>query len=139
MVEIAEQQTLLAKVKFGVFYRHTADNTAVFIVDRNPVGKNPHKCSAYTRAAVYSEGVKIRMVCKVYNSLFISCSLIIDSENIIIIKTLPGTAQAVASTIDHVKWPRIIGTVAGDDNIIVVVKPTEAVPEVLSKLEALVR
>ncbi|MBQ2113847.1 MAG: arginine repressor [Selenomonadales bacterium] len=61
------------------------------------------------------------------------------SENIIIIKTLPGTAQAVASTIDHVKWPRIIGTVAGDDNIIVVVKPTEAVPEVLSKLEALVR
>ena len=61
----------------------------------------------------------------------------IFSENIIVIKTLPGTANAVASTLDHAKWPEIIGTVAGDDNILVVVKPIEAVPEILKKLELL--
>lgn len=59
------------------------------------------------------------------------------SENIIVIKTLPGTANAVASTLDYAKWPEIIGTVAGDDNILVVVKPIDAVSEVLKKLESL--
>ena len=59
------------------------------------------------------------------------------SENIIVIKTLPGTANAVASTLDYAKWPEIIGTVAGDDNILVVVKPIEAVPQILRKLELL--
>lgn len=59
------------------------------------------------------------------------------SENIVVIKTLPGTAQAVAAAIDNTKWPDIIGTVAGDDNILVVVKPMEAVPRVIAKLQAL--
>ena len=59
------------------------------------------------------------------------------SGNIIVIKTLPGTAQAVAAAIDNTKWPDIIGTVAGDDNILAVVKPVDAVPKVLGKLLAL--
>lgn len=59
------------------------------------------------------------------------------SENIVVIKTLPGTAQAVAAAIDNTKWPDIIGTVAGDDNILVVVKPIDAVPRVIAKLQAL--
>lgn len=59
------------------------------------------------------------------------------SENIIVLKTLPGLAQAVAYTIDNVKWQEIIGTVAGDDTIMVVVKPTAAVPAVLDKFNNL--
>lgn len=59
------------------------------------------------------------------------------SGNIIVIKTLPGAANAVASTLDHANWPEIIGTVAGDDNILVVVKPAEAAPEVMQKMELL--
>lgn len=59
------------------------------------------------------------------------------SANIVVIKTLPGTAQAVAAAIDNTKWPDIIGTVAGDDNILVVVKPIDAAPLVMAKLLAL--
>lgn len=59
------------------------------------------------------------------------------SENIIVIKTLPGTANAVASTLDYAQWSEIIGTVAGDDNILVVIKPIDAVPEIMKKLELL--
>ena len=59
------------------------------------------------------------------------------SENIIVVKTLPGTANAVASTLDYAKWPEIIGTVAGDDNILVVIKPIEAVEQIIKKLESL--
>jgi len=59
------------------------------------------------------------------------------SGNIVVIKTLPGTAQAVAAAIDNTKWPDIIGTVAGDDNILVVVKPIDAAARVMAKLLAL--
>jgi len=59
------------------------------------------------------------------------------SQNIIVLKTMPGTAQAVAYTIDYVKWPEVLGTVAGDDTIFVVVKPPEAVQRVLTKFQAL--
>ncbi len=57
------------------------------------------------------------------------------SENIIVVKTLPGAANAVASTLDYAKWPEIIGTVAGDDSILVVVKPMSAVEDIMKKLQ----
>ena len=59
------------------------------------------------------------------------------SENIIVLKTLPGGGQAVAATIDHAKWPEVIGTVAGDDNILVVVKPAQAAPTVADRFRGL--
>ncbi len=59
------------------------------------------------------------------------------SENIVVVKTFPGTANAVAAALDHAGWPEVIGTVAGDDTILVVVKPKAAVPAVLRKMEEL--
>lgn len=59
------------------------------------------------------------------------------SQNLVILRTLPGAAQAVASTIDHVRWPEIIGTVAGDDTILIVVKPPDIAPQVMAKFHRL--
>lgn len=59
------------------------------------------------------------------------------SQNLVILRTLPGAAQAVASTIDHVRWPEIIGTVAGDDTILIVVKPPDIAPQVMAKFQRL--
>lgn len=61
------------------------------------------------------------------------------SENLVLIRTLPGTAHAVASLLDNVKWKEIIGTVAGDDTILVIVKPKEAVNIVLERMQGLIR
>lgn len=61
------------------------------------------------------------------------------SENLIIIKTHPGEAQAVASAIDHAGWKEIIGTVGGDDTIMVVIKPKRATVEVLKRFDDLSR
>lgn len=57
------------------------------------------------------------------------------SENLIVLKTLPGSAGTVAAALDQSQWPEVIGTIAGDDNILVVIKPKEAVPEVVKRLE----
>lgn len=59
------------------------------------------------------------------------------SENLIIIKTLPGEAQGVASTIDNVGWPEIIGTVAGDDTILIVIKAKKFTQTTMKKFVAL--
>jgi len=61
------------------------------------------------------------------------------SENLIIIRTLPGAAQAIASCIDHLDSKEIIGTVAGDDTIMMVIKPKDRVSAVIEKMEELMR
>jgi transcriptional regulator of arginine metabolism len=44
------------------------------------------------------------------------------SGNLLVIKTLPGTANAVASGLDRSGLDDVLGTVAGDDTIVVVVR-----------------
>jgi transcriptional regulator of arginine metabolism len=44
------------------------------------------------------------------------------SENLIVIKTTPGSAQGVAAALDGLAWPEVLGTVAGDDSILVIVR-----------------
>lgn len=60
-----------------------------------------------------------------------------SSGNIIVLRTLPGTAQAVAYVLDNVRWPEIIGTVAGDDTIFLVIKPEKQVDAVLERFESI--
>ena len=57
------------------------------------------------------------------------------SENILVIRTAPGNANAVASALDNAQWSEIIGSVAGDDTILIVVKTKEAVKDVIKRLE----
>jgi transcriptional regulator of arginine metabolism len=60
-----------------------------------------------------------------------------SSGNIIVLRTLPGTAQAVAYVIDNIRWSDIIGTVAGDDTVFLVVKPAEIVHSVVERFESI--
>ncbi len=53
---------------------------------------------------------------------------VVHSQNMIILKTLSGTANAVAAAIDDLRWPEILATVAGDDTILVIVKTEEDGP-----------
>ena len=57
------------------------------------------------------------------------------SENLLILNTAPGNANTVASAIDRARWPQVIGTLAGDDTVMLVIKPKEAGQEVVEKIE----
>ena len=63
-----------------------------------------------------------------------SITSITSSENIIVIHTLPGTAQAVGYALDCLNWPQVLGTVGGDDTIFVVVDNRDNIPIVKNKL-----
>jgi len=59
--------------------------------------------------------------------------------NIIVIKTLSGTAPAAAEAIDTLNWKNIVGTLAGDNTIFVLVRNEEALQELLEKFKKLVK
>ncbi|GII65395.1 arginine repressor [Sphaerisporangium krabiense] len=42
------------------------------------------------------------------------------SANLVIVRTPPGAAQFLASALDHADWQSILGTVAGDDTVLVI-------------------
>lgn len=72
---------------------------------------------------------------RIFKDLVVSCD---HSENIIVIKTIAAGAQSVASVIDAYGSEQIIGTVAGDDTIIVVVRSSLAVMEVINFFNGLI-
>ena len=57
-----------------------------------------------------------------------------DTESLIVIRTIPGNAHALAAVMDNSNWEEVIGTVAGDDTILLVIKPKEAVTGVLERI-----
>lgn len=42
------------------------------------------------------------------------------TDNLIVLKTLPGNANAVAALVDNLDWEEIMGTISGDDTILIV-------------------
>ena len=44
------------------------------------------------------------------------------SANLVVLRTPAGAAQFLASVLDHAAWPSILGTVAGDDTVLVIAR-----------------
>jgi len=44
------------------------------------------------------------------------------SANMVVLRTPAGAAQFLASVLDHAAWPSILGTVAGDDTVLVIAR-----------------
>lgn len=42
------------------------------------------------------------------------------AQNLVVLKTSPGHANSVAVALDREEWPQVIGTIAGDDTILVI-------------------
>jgi len=62
-----------------------------------------------------------------------------SAENLIVIKTLSGTASAAAEAIDGLNWDEILGTIAGDNTILVIVRSKSTVKTVIEKFENIMR
>ena len=57
------------------------------------------------------------------NMIFRQCVTSIDyAQNLIVIKTMPGLANAACSAIDKLELPEMLGTLAGDDTCVVIMR-----------------
>lgn len=59
------------------------------------------------------------------------------SGNLAVVRTPPGGAQLLASNLDHAKLKSIIGTIAGDDTVLVVSRKSNGGAELAKELLAL--
>ena len=59
--------------------------------------------------------------------------------NLIVIKTLSASANAAAEAIDSMKWSEVLGSIAGDNTILVIARSEEAVESVVSRFHALIK
>ena len=55
------------------------------------------------------------------------------SQCMVVIRTLPGTAQAVAYAVDYMTWEEVLGTIAGDDTVFVAMENAEGVKAFLKR------
>ena len=60
------------------------------------------------------------------------------AQNLLVLKTDPGNAQPLALALDKEDWPEIVGTVAGDDTVLVVCSSTKAAGAARKKLLELI-
>jgi transcriptional regulator of arginine metabolism len=61
------------------------------------------------------------------------------AQNLVIIKTLRGTAAPLGDALDHEGWPEVAGTIAGEDTLFVAVIDARRAQKVKGRLLALLR
>ena len=75
-----------------------------------------------------------------FNNALIESILNVDYAcNLIVLKTLPGLASAVATGIDSIHLPEILGCIAGDDTIMVVTRDDECASDIADKLKHMMK
>ncbi len=57
--------------------------------------------------------------------------------NLLVVKTLVGGAQPVAAGIDWEEWPEVLGTIAGDDTILLILRNADDLPAIVRRLEGI--
>ncbi len=61
------------------------------------------------------------------------------AQNILVIKTAPGLAMAVAAAIDGMQMEEIVGSIAGDDTIMAAVRTVEDTQVVMEKISEMIK
>jgi transcriptional regulator of arginine metabolism len=57
-----------------------------------------------------------------------------SAQNLLVLKTSPGNANTVAAALDREQWPEIVGTVAGDDTILIILPDTATANAIRERL-----
>lgn len=83
---------------------------------KTPTANGAYKYSLPTEPSSHQPEVKLH---RLLNDVFVAIDA---AENLVIMRTLPGNAHAVAVLFDSIEWPEIVGTVAGDDTILIIVR-----------------
>jgi transcriptional regulator of arginine metabolism len=72
--------------------------------------------------------------------LFSNCVVSITSSgNLIVLKTMAGSASVAAEAIDSLKWPEIAGSIAGDNTIFVAVREGKNVSDMIKKFQKMMK
>lgn len=60
------------------------------------------------------------------------------TENLVVMKCLPGTANAIGALVDNMEWSEVMGTICGDDTILIICRTKEQSNIIVERLLSLV-
>ena len=60
-------------------------------------------------------------------------------NNMMVLKTLPASASAAGEAIDSMKWNEVLGTIAGDNTLLIIGRSEEAVEAIQNRFNNLVK
>jgi transcriptional regulator of arginine metabolism len=83
-----------------------------------------------------ADGTISNRLLTIFMESFVRCDY---ANNIVVIKTLPGMAQASGSAIDSLKWTEVVGTIAGDDTIMIVCRAERIAEELVNKFNGMIK
>ena len=61
-----------------------------------------------------------------------------QAQNLLIVITTTGSAQPVAAALDYEDWPELMGTIAGDDTVLVICADSEQAAVLKTRMEGLI-
>ena len=74
------------------------------------------------------------------NNIFRECVVKLDhAQNIVVIKTMPGLASAACSAIDSMDIAYVVGTIAGDDTGLLVMRDSDYAKEFCEELRGIIK
>ena len=62
-----------------------------------------------------------------------------STGTLVVLKTIAGSASVAGEAIDTLRWPEILGSIAGDNTIFVAVRSPEEVPLVVDKFRSMMK
>ena len=87
------------------------------------------------RAASDSSAAQVRQQ-RLLRELLVSAQ---SSANLVVLRTPPGAAQFLASAIDHVQMSETLGTIAGDDTVMLIARDPAGGEALAAHLNSLAR
>ncbi|MDD3334209.1 MAG: arginine repressor [Eubacteriales bacterium] len=87
----------------------------------------------YATADKNDNGLNERLI-RMFSDTVLSMT---SAYNQIILRTISASANIAAETIDSLQWPEILGTIAGDNTILMIVRSIEEVKPVMERLNAM--
>ena len=86
---------------------------------KEPVGQGVYKYAVSGNRTTLNVAAKLR-------TIFRECIVSIDyAQNIVVVKTMPGLANGACSALDNMDMNDIVGSLAGDDTALLVMRNTE--------------
>ena len=65
------------------------------------------------------------------------CYRVTPAQNMVVVRTSAGSAQPVAAAIDAEEWPEALGTIGGDDTILIITPDVKQAHKLVGRIEAL--
>ena len=91
------------------------------------------------RYAVSAHRTKLNFADKL-RTIFRESVLTVDNaQNIVVIKTLPGLANAAGSAVDGMDVPYLVGSLAGDDTALLIMRDTESAVDFTEEIKEMLR